>query len=81
MTMKSLIRADGVAGVSAINRVGSTGQMAGFRGKLEGAVWDMWTLGHSGNSRYVIRSPENKSRQSVEIDHHQDIDGRSHPWK
>lgn len=49
MTMKSL-RADGVATVSAINRVESSGQMAEFRGKLEGAVWDMWTLGHSGNS-------------------------------
>lgn len=48
MAVASLTWADEVDGV--INKVESTGPMAESKGKLESAVWDMWTLGHSGSN-------------------------------
>lgn len=51
MAVASLTWADGMDGVSVINKVESTGPMAEFKGKLESGVWDMWTLEHPGSSR------------------------------
>lgn len=50
MAVASLTWADGVDGISVINKVESTGPRAEFKGTLESAVWEMRTLGHSGSS-------------------------------